>query len=92
MGLVAAICRQMRHDRCAMSSDWLPRGFDEISSEELERSMEHEVEGLMELDDLDLIPSTSEHVTADPLRAERSGSRGADRRPAAQPSGRHPQG
>jgi hypothetical protein len=88
MALVAAICRQMRHDRCAMSSDLLPGGFDEISSGELERSMEHEVEGLMELDDFDLIPSASQPVGGDLSR----GARGADGRPAAQPSGRHRQG
>lgn len=66
-----------------MGSDWPPDGFDSSSSEELERSMEQEVEGLLELDDLDLIPSTSEQITADLLRAERSGSRTADRRSVA---------
>lgn len=58
-----------------MSSQWLEAGFGEGSSEELERSMEQEVEGLFELDDLDgldLVQSSSEQITADLLRAESS--------------------
>lgn len=68
-----------------MGSDWPPDGFDSSSSEELERSMEQEVEGLLELDDLDLIPSTSEQTTADLLSAEHSESRTGDRRSMAKP-------
>jgi hypothetical protein len=63
-----------------MGSDLLGGGFDEGSSEELERSMQQEIEGLLELDDFDLVPSNSEQITADLLRAESSGSRTADRR------------
>lgn len=55
--------------------------------EELEQSMEHEVEGLMELDDLDLIPSSSEQITADLLRIGPAGPRAAQSRPAAGSSG-----
>lgn len=74
-----------------MGSDWSPDGFDLSSSEELERSMEQEMEGLLELDDLDLVPSTSEQITADLLRAERSGSHTADRQSVAKPKS-HRQG
>jgi hypothetical protein len=56
----------------AMSADRPPNGFEESSSEELERSMEQEVEGLLELDDLDFNPDGSEQITADLLRAERA--------------------
>ncbi len=66
-----------------MGSDLLSGGFDEGSPEELERSMEQEIEGLLELDDFDLLPSNAEQITADLLRAESSGSRTADRRAAA---------
>ena len=66
-----------------MGSDLLPGGFDEISSEDLERSMEHEVEGLMDLDDLDMIPATPEQITADLLRGGRAGSPAVPNRPAA---------
>lgn len=70
-----------------MRSDWLSHGFDEGSMEELEQSMEHEVEGLMELDDLDPIPSASEQITADLLRIGPAGPRAAQSRPAAESSG-----
>jgi hypothetical protein len=71
-----------------MDSDLLGGGFDEGSSGELERSMEQEIEGLLELDDFDLVPSNTEQITADLLRAERSGSRTADRRTTAAQSPR----
>lgn len=74
-----------------MSSDWLPRGFDEISSEELERSMEHEVEGLMELDDLDLGSGASEQITPDLLRNAGAGSPGAQSRSASRAPDRRSQ-
>ena len=74
-----------------MGSDRPSDGFDESSLEELERSMEQEVEGLLELDDLDLIPNSSEQITADLLRAERSGSRTSARRPAAKTQPPHRQ-
>jgi hypothetical protein len=45
--------------------------------------MEQEVEGLLELDDLDFNPNGSAQITADLLRAERSRARSAERRPPA---------
>ncbi len=65
-----------------MSADRLPSGFEDSSSEELERSMEQEVEGLLELDDLDFNPDGSAQIAADALRAERSRSHDAERRAA----------
>jgi hypothetical protein len=47
--------------------------------------MEQEVEGLLELDDLDFNQDGSEQITADLLHAERSRSRTADRCPAVEP-------
>lgn len=70
-----------------MSSQWLEAGFGEGSSEELERSMEQEVEGLLEIDDLDgldLVQRSSEQITADLLAAERSPKKATSRPRSAQ--------
>lgn len=66
-----------------MSADRPPSGFDESSSEELERSMEQEVEGLLELDDLDFDPDGSGQLAADLLRGERAWPTRMPERPAA---------
>lgn len=76
MAFEAAFRLQMRHDRDAMSSDWIESGFGEDSPEELARSMEHEIEGLLELDDFDL-PGIS---PGPPLPPDCAPARAADRR------------
>jgi hypothetical protein len=68
-----------------MSADRPPSGFEDSSSEELERSMEQEVEGMLELDDLDFNPDGAGQLTADLLDAERPRLHSAGRRPAADP-------
>lgn len=67
-----------------MSSEWHENGFGETSSEELERSMEQEVEGLLELDDLDGPADGSEQITVDLLHAERGGPHTPERAPRQQ--------
>lgn len=57
-----------------MGSDWSSDGFDASASEELERSMEQEVEGLLELEE-------SEGPTGLELQAGPPNGRAPRRRP-----------
>ncbi len=69
----------------AMWTEWLGVGADGCSSEELERSMEHEIEGMLELDGLELSAGFSPpqlptelailEDTAAPLSADRRAAR-----------------
>jgi hypothetical protein len=67
-----------------MGSDWPSDGFDASTSEELERSMEQEVEGLLELEEAE--GPTGLELQADspagvgPMRAARGPNRRAPRR------------
>lgn len=44
----------------AMWTEWLGAGVDGSSAEEIERSMEHEIEGMLELDELELSTAPAE--------------------------------
>lgn len=59
-----------------MSADLIGFGFGEDSPEEVVRSMEHEIEGLLDLEDFDL-PGAS---PAQPLPADLAPPRAVDRR------------
>ncbi len=67
-----------------MGSDWPSDGFDASDSEELERSMEQEVEGLLELEESEgpagLELQVGSPTRVGPLRAARGPNGRAPRR------------